>query len=168
MGISVRLPGVCDGPNALYNCVRCKKETYEIEANGLCGECFGYALDTPGRRHRKKWAERNEIIEAFHFKVRARARGAARRTSKINARPNWADEVAIERVYYEAKKLSDSLGIEYQVDHIIPLQHRDICGLDIAENLRAIPAKQNLSKNNGLDVDAEERRLLRHARKYGM
>lgn len=39
-------------------------------------------------------------------------------------------------------------GIEWHVDHIIPLKGREICGLHLWTNLRLIPKLENLRKGN--------------------
>jgi len=46
--------------------------------------------------------------------------------------------------------MSKITGIQYHVDHIIPLQGENVCGLHIAANLRVIPARDNLAKSNKL------------------
>lgn len=82
------------------------------------------------------------------------ARVAKRRATQLNATPKWSDLEAIRRIYKEAKELCEKTGEEYHVDHIIPLKSKIVCGLHVPENLRIIPASENLSKGNRLkDLD---------------
>lgn len=73
-----------------------------------------------------------------------------RRAVKFAATPMWADLDAIKRIYLLAEKLSVETGIKHHVDHVIPLQGKNVCGLHVENNLQVIPAKQNLSKANKL------------------
>jgi hypothetical protein len=59
------------------------------------------------------------------------------------ATPLWADLDAIEKIYKQ-RKLGE------HVDHIIPLKGKNVSGLHVAENLRIIPASENLKKRNKL------------------
>lgn len=63
--------------------------------------------------------------------------------------PPWADLEAIKKIYLLCKEMNLKENI-YQVDHIYPLNGKEICGLHIAENLTIITAKQNQQKGNKL------------------
>lgn len=76
------------------------------------------------------------------------AKTAKRRSRKLCATPAWADPKAITAVYRLAAKLSECTGVKHVVDHIVPLQGRNVCGLHVATNLQVIPEKDNLRKFN--------------------
>lgn len=73
---------------------------------------------------------------------------AKRRACKLNATPSWANLSDIERVYAVADKTTKLTGVQHHVDHIIPLQGKNVCGLHVFDNLCIIPAKMNLQKGN--------------------
>lgn len=43
-------------------------------------------------------------------------------------------------------------GIDWHVDHMIPLQAKKVCGLHVWNNLQVIPAFMNLKKNNKMQL----------------
>jgi hypothetical protein len=99
------------------------------------------------RSQGKRYYERN--------KDSAMERSARRRATKHNATPPWLDSAHIERlksIYKTCRKVSKTTGKPHHVDHIVPLQGDNICGLHVWWNLRIIPASMNLSKGNNLEV----------------
>jgi len=65
-----------------------------------------------------------------------------------HATPPWADMDAIAAIYTKARQMTEETGIQYEVDHIIPLRGKNVCGLHIAENLQIITKYENASKHN--------------------
>lgn len=105
------------------------------------------------REHRERL--RQALIEEFNvcgeyrellLKASAKRRHAAMRF----ATPLWADFQAIRAIYERCRNLSAESGITHHVDHIVPIQARRVCGLHVPDNLRIIPATDNLRKCNKL------------------
>jgi hypothetical protein len=74
-----------------------------------------------------------------------------RRAAKLNATPSWLTEqhlVQIEAIYSHARDCRLVTGEPYHVDHIVPLQGRNVCGLHVPWNLQVLPADVNVRKNN--------------------
>lgn len=81
------------------------------------------------------------------------AKTARRRASKLKATPPWLtkqDFEQIKELYEVTKAFRLYTGEEYHVDHIVPLQGENVCGLHVPWNLQVISAKENLSKHNKL------------------
>jgi hypothetical protein len=85
------------------------------------------------------------------------SRAAKRRSLKLEARPSWISkeqEQQIKDFYWLAKDLTAVSGETYHVDHIVPLQGKNVCGLHVPWNLQVLPADINLSKGNRYANDA--------------
>lgn len=63
--------------------------------------------------------------------------------------PKWADKEAI-REFIKSKPKG------YHVDHIIPVNGFNVCGLHVLENLQLLPRKTNLRKSSKLSPIAME------------
>ena len=71
-----------------------------------------------------------------------------RQARKLHATPSWADEFIIEEIYDLAVRRTKATGFKWQVDHIVPLQSKLVCGLHWELNLQVIPETVNKSKGN--------------------
>lgn len=99
--------------------------------------------------HSSKWkkanSDRNTAIEN------------KRRATKLNATPPWLTKehlLEIQKFYSEAKRLTKETGIIYEVDHIIPLQGKNVCGLHVPWNLQLLTETENRKKSNKIgDLD---------------
>ena len=67
------------------------------------------------------------------------------------AMPLWADRERINQMYIEASDKTEESGIRYEVDHIIPIKGKYVCGLHVPENLQVITRLENLQKFNRFD-----------------
>ena len=77
-----------------------------------------------------------------------------RQAAKMSATPKWlskSDYVWMDKIYYQARLTSDKYSADINVDHIIPLQGKDVCGLHVPWNLRLVSRSYNSTKNNNPD-----------------
>lgn len=143
-------------------CVTCKNSTQRVVKNdGYCHNCNDtYKLPQSGSSNSHWYWENNKnSIKNGYFrcKIAINIKGAAgtakRRASKISATPNWLTNSQIKEIadkYALSKKMSSITKIDYHVDHIIPLQGDNVCGLHVPWNLRVIKGQLNLTKGNKL------------------
>ena len=81
------------------------------------------------------------------------AKAAKRRAAKLQATPPWLTKAQLREIgefYILAKKLQLESAEPLEVDHIVPLQGDNVCGLHVPWNLQILPQSQNASKGNKL------------------
>lgn len=110
------------------------------------------------KEQRRKWylanKESNDANAALFAKDNPdwkAAHCAKRRAKKKQAQPVWANEKYIGTFYTLAKEEESRLGTKVVVDHIIPLQHPDVCGLHCEYNLQLLTQSDNCRKGNNFD-----------------
>lgn len=81
------------------------------------------------------------------------ARTRKRDAAKLRATPAWANPDAILAFYKRAADLTRKTGILHTVDHIIPLQGRNVCGLHHEGNLQILTHPENSRKSNHFPAD---------------
>lgn len=91
-----------------------------------------------GRLWRLKYPEKNV------------AKTARRNAAKMQRTPSWLNHGHWFEItaIYELCAAWRKIGMDYHVDHIVPLQGETVSGLHVPWNLQVLPAKQNLSKSN--------------------
>jgi hypothetical protein len=90
----------------------------------------------------RNWYYRNQ--DAAVAKVQARQ-------ARVElATPPWANIAAIERIYAEARSVSRKTGEPHEVDHVIPLKGKTVCGLHCETNLRIVHRTINREKHAAL------------------
>lgn len=113
----------------------------------------------PGKaRRNKRWGDKNKARRAANGKRwreekkhLVNAHTANRRARRLSATPIWFGELD-ELIVMEATSLcierGEFTGIEWHVDHMIPLKAKNACGLHCSANLQVIPAGMNSAKSN--------------------
>lgn len=100
---------------------------------------------------RAKNAERNKTNNRNYRrrnKASINASTKRRRVQLIGALPAWANQGKIVAFYVEADRLTCLTGTKHEVDHIVPLRSRVVCGLHCEDNLQILTKTQNLKKGN--------------------
>lgn len=79
------------------------------------------------------------------------AYAAKYRAAKLQATPTWLTPEQHKQIlefYTKAKQLEAAMGIKHHVDHIVPLQGLNVCGLHVPWNLQILTAEENIRKSN--------------------
>jgi hypothetical protein len=122
---------------------RAQHEKHKEKRNADCRAYRQVNLEAMRERGRM-WAKLNP--------ARANEITAQRRAAKVRATPIWARDEFEQLVMGEAYRLAvmrtDATGVDWHVDHSVPLRSDRVCGLHCAANLQVIPASVNRSKNN--------------------
>lgn len=146
-------------------CSRCKvlKEANMFTGNkqtadGLAYYCKPCRTQIRNKEHdalfRKKHREKRNKAHALYKKLNPqidRALRAKRRAKQKAATPKWLakqDFKQIEKWYTIAKELQWLSEEPLHVDHIIPLQGKEVCGLHVPWNLQILTISENLKKRN--------------------
>jgi 5-methylcytosine-specific restriction endonuclease McrA len=100
---------------------------------------------TEGKTYNEKYRVDNKSKYAFY--------NGQRRALKMKATPLWLTKEQKKEIlefYSLAKELQWLSEEPLHVDHIVPLQGKEVCGLHVPWNLQIIPKSMNLRKKNRL------------------
>jgi len=113
------------------NCVTCSVEVVRVKSDGRTDRCN---------------ACRNNALSRLDH--------ARRRSREARASPAWTDHGAIAAIYQMASRASLCTGIQFHVDHVLPIRGKTVSGMHVPENLRMLPKIANLRKGNRFDGES--------------
>ena len=128
----------------------CKKRKAEYTRRYQAAHLEAGAAKT--RRWRANKPERAKEVEAKYKRNNHEKLLTRYNVRRHHKKLLWANPKDVGVFYDSARRVSECLGIPHEVDHIIPLQGRKVCGLHIPENLQVLTRDANRAKGNKLRV----------------
>lgn len=132
------------------HCVECRKEKtagkyskyreYQRKYQKEYGKKYRKENTNYYKQAYNKWRKENPEKVAEHARFYLWLRD--------KATPVWADMDKIKLIYLKRDKLIETTNTQYHVDHVVPLQGKNVCGLHCEQNLQILEASINLSKSN--------------------
>ena len=103
-----------------------------------------------GQHKRLTWAEwsKQRKDNAVGDQILKNIHNTKRRQQMRNQEMSELDELVMTEAYKLAETRTKLTGFKWHVDHIVPLFHKQCCGLNNAHNLQVVPAAWNIQKSN--------------------
>lgn len=102
------------------------------------------------QRTKNKKAEYDKVYRNLNA-AKLNSNKAKYRAAKISKTAKWDldfTEFVCEEAFELAKLRKNLFGFDWEVDHVIPLQGKEVSGLHVWNNLAVIPASLNAAKGN--------------------
>lgn len=111
------------------------------------------------QENKNRWAQENPEVVRVRKQLWAKENPAKllatcrrRQAAKLQATPLWADAFVITGMY-ELAQVFRRTGLLMEVDHVVPLRGKTVCGFHSQDNLQLLVRAENARKlNNWLDL----------------
>jgi hypothetical protein len=154
----------------MKKCIKCSKNKPTVEfhkhkemKDGRLNKCRScvvkdvYAWRAVNEGCRSKEYKKSKAKDPIQYKAKSAARTSKRRRTAKNAQPLWANQQYINDLYInaaEANAMFEAIGLspKFEIDHIVPLQNEQVCGLHTEHNLQVLNRTANRRKANKFKV----------------
>jgi hypothetical protein len=151
------------------NCIECRKIQSKKDTERRKGKPKSEAAKAAAKRYYEKNKDKvklkaasRDITSVRSYKKKHKLNNPEyykaltnqRRKRFKDATPIWLTKEQkkdIRNLYLEALKKFEETGVPYEVDHIIPINGKDVSGLHVSWNLRVITREENLRKSNKVE-----------------
>jgi hypothetical protein len=126
--------------------------------NKVLSNCWKEQHSAENRLYNTQWQQQNKDKKLHNHKKwrqsnpnKVSSYTALRRAVKLQATPKWLKEEhykQIESFYWLAKLQCELTDSKYEVDHIVPLKGKTVCGLHVPWNLQILTERENRFKSN--------------------
>ena len=134
--------------------------------NKNCRECLrirnrarthtkDYWLDYGDEQYKER--KRQNASKYYHARSHKRAVRKRRFFEKASRVATSQGVTELRRLRLEAQLLSIDTGVKHEVDHIIPLIHDEVCGLDVPDNVQILTKAENRRKASRFCGDEQSR-----------
>jgi hypothetical protein len=126
-------------------CVRCAKDKASAWKHENKSKAREISRKATGKWKTKKPSYVNPAY-AKRDKAKSCESASRQRAKNDNRYPLWADKKAIKVFYEIRRRVTECTGVQWEVDHILPLNGRLVSGLHVHQNLQVIPRTVNRKK----------------------
>lgn len=147
-----------NGKNSYCRSCQSKKNKLWMKENTECRSAYEKTYKEANKTHAKdtkhRWdAENKDHRKTYRLARKPQYAAHAMKRYVITklSQPCWLSEQQLKEVemfYWLAADLKATCGETYHVDHIVPLQGKNVCGLHVPWNLQILPADVNIQKSN--------------------
>lgn len=122
------------------------------QADGHATVCLECRREYDRVRYQNKGIEIRERVKRYRKSnlPKVNAADAAKIKRRKHATPKWLSWfhlLQIEEFYELAAAKTMQTGIEYHVDHIVPIKGKKVSGLNVPWNLQLLTARENMRKH---------------------
>lgn len=122
------------------------------------GQMFFYGAICSNCGCNKRYVCNNSCADcAVESRKKSNAKNYGQRRKHLKQSEIYRDDKQVsswlKEIYASKKAMQEQFGIPLDIDHVVPINGVDVCGLHVPWNLRITTSKFNRSKQNSMEED---------------